>query len=488
MHKPGNRADHDDLRVASRRHFFAQSGFGIGAAALASLLNQSLHSEPVGQSANPLATKSPMFPAKAKSIIYLFMAGAPSQLDLLDYKPTLQKYDGQNVPAELTKGERFAFIKGAPKLLGSPYEFKRCGRSGAEISELLPHLQEIADDIAIIRTVHTTQFNHAPAQIFMNTGFQIIGRPSMGAWATYGLGSESSDLPGFVVLISGENQPDGGKACWGSGFLPTVYQGVEFRSQGDPVLFLTNPEGVNTEARRQSLDLLKGLNEMHLASNGDPEIATRIASYELAYRMQSSVPSLINIADEPASIHELYGTEPGKRSFANNCLLARRLVERGTRFVQLYHRGWDNHGTSSHDDIITRLPSVCHEIDRAAAALIKDLKQRGLLDSTLVVWGGEFGRTPMNEARNNSKFLGRDHHPRAFSVWMAGGGIKPGVTFGETDELGYNPAVDPVEVHDLHATVLHQMGVDHTKLTYRFQGRDFRLTDVSGNVLMRLVS
>jgi len=274
----------------------------------------------------------------------------------------------------------------------------------------------------------------------------------------------------------------------GSGFLPTVYQGVEFRSQGDPVLFLTNPEGVNTEARRQSLDLLKGLNEMHLASNGDPEIATRIASYELAYRMQSSVPSLINIADEPASIHELYGTEPGKRSFANNCLLARRLVERGTRFVQLYHRGWDNHGTSSHDDIITRLPSVCHEIDRAAAALIKDLKQRGLLDSTLVVWGGEFGRTPMNEARNNSKFLGRDHHPRAFSVWMAGGGIKPGVTFGETDELGYNPAVDPVEVHDLHATVLHQMGVDHTKLTYRFQGRDFRLTDVSGNVLMRLVS
>jgi hypothetical protein len=487
MKQPPNRAGNDDLRVATRRHFFAQSGFGIGAAALTALLNQSLRAKPAEQTSNPLAPKSPMFSAKAKSVIYLFMAGAPSQLDLFDYKPVLQKYDGQNVPAELTKGERFAFIKGAPKLLGSPYEFQRCGQSGAGISELLPHLKEIADDIAIVRTVHTTQFNHAPAQIFMNTGFQIIGRPSMGAWATYGLGSQSSDLPGFVVLISGENQPDGGKACWGSGFLPTVYQGVEFRSQGDPVLFLTNPEGVTTDARRQSLDLLKNLNEMHLKSDGDPEIATRIASYELAYRMQSSVPSLIDIADEPASIHEMYGTEPGKKSFANNCLLARRLVERGTRFVQLYHRGWDNHGTSSHDDIITRLPSVCQEIDRAAAALIKDLKQRGLLDSTLVVWGGEFGRTPMNEARNNSKFLGRDHHPRAFSMWLAGGGIKPGLTLGETDELGYNPAVDPVDVHDLHATILNQLGVDHTKLTYRFQGRDFRLTDVSGNVLTKLV-
>ncbi len=488
MKQPRIDRGESELRAATRRQFFGQAGFGIGAAALANLLSQPLAgAEPASQSANPLAPKSPMFPAKAKSVIYLFMAGAPSTLDLLDYKPMLQKYDGQNVPAELTKGERFAFIKGAPKLLGSPYEFKRCGKSGAEISELLPHLQEVADDIAILRTVHTTQFNHAPAQIFMNTGFQIFGRPSMGAWATYGLGSESSDLPGFVVLISGENQPDGGKGCWGSGFLPTVYQGVEFRSQGDPVLFLTNPEGVTPQARRQSLDLLKSLNEMHLQSNGDPEIATRIASYELAYRMQSSVPSLINIADEPASIQELYGTEPGKKSFANNCLLARRLVERGARFVQLYHRGWDNHGTSSHDDIITRLPSVCGEIDRAAAALIKDLKQRGLLDSTLVVWGGEFGRTPMNEARNNSKFLGRDHHPRAFCMWMAGGGIKPGVTVGETDELGYNPAVDPVDVHDLHATILNQMGVDHTKLTYRFQGRDFRLTDVSGNVLTKLV-
>jgi hypothetical protein len=479
----------DLLQASTRRHFFKQSGFGIGAAALTGLLNDSLFAESATVNAtNPLAPKLPMFPAKAKSVIFLFMAGAPSQVDLLDPKPMLQKYDGQNVPQELTRGERFAFIKGTPKLLGSPFEFARCQESGAEVSELLPHLKGVADDIAIVKSVHTTQFNHAPAQIFMNTGFQIFGRPSMGSWMTYGLGSECKDLPGFVVLISGENQPDGGKACWGSGFLPTVYQGVEFRSQGDPVLFLTNPEGVSEKSRRESLDLLKSLNETHLASNGDPEILTRIASYEMAYRMQSSVPSLVDISKEPQSIHELYGTQPGKKSFANNCLLARRLVERGVRFVQLYHRGWDNHGTSSHDDIVNRLPSLCQETDQAAAALVQDLKQRGLLDSTIVVWGGEFGRTPMNEARNNSKFLGRDHHPRAFSMWMAGGGFKPGITFGKTDELGYNIAEDPVDVHDLHATILHLMGIDHTKLTYRFQGRDFRLTDVSGNVVNGLLT
>jgi Protein of unknown function (DUF1501) len=490
------------LRAVTRRHFFRQAGFGIGSAALTALLNRnsfaaglaagapdSAASTPVapGAAANPLAPKPPMFAAKAKSVIYLFMAGAPSQVDLLDNKPKLQQLDGQGIPAEMTKGERFAFIQGTPKLLGSPYQFKRWGRSGAEISELLPHLGEIADDIAIVRSAHTTQFNHAPAQIFMNTGFQIIGRPSFGSWATYGLGSECSDLPGFVVLISGENQPDGGKACWGSGFLPTVYQGVEFRSQGDPVLFLTNPEGVSEQARRESLDTIRDLNEMHLKSAGDPEIVTRIASYEMAYRMQSSVPELTDISKEPASIHEMYGTEPGKKSFANNCLLARRLVERGVRFVQLYHRGWDNHGTSAHDDIVNRLPSLCRETDQAAAALVTDLKQRGLLESTLVVWGGEFGRTPMNEARNRSKFLGRDHHPRAFSVWLAGGGIKPGVAVGQTDELGYNPVEDAIEVHDLHATILDRMGIDHTRLTYRFQGRDFRLTDISGQVVQKLV-
>ena len=479
------------LRAVTRRHFFRQAGFGIGAAALTSLLNHHALAEqspPAVDAVNPLAPKPPHFAPKAKSIIYLFMAGAPSQVDLLDYKPKLQQYDGQNIPEEMVKGERFAFIKGTPKLLGSPYNFQKWGQSGAEISELLPHLGEIADDIAVVRSLHTAQFNHAPAQIFMNTGFQIIGRPSMGSWMTYGLGSECRDLPGFVVLISGENQPDGGKACWGSGFLPTVYQGVEFRSKGDPVLFLTNPEGISSEDRRQSLDVLRDLNEMHLRSAGDPEIVTRIASYEMAYRMQSSVPELMDLSGEPQSIHAMYGTEPGKKSFANNCLLARRLVERGVRFVQLYHRGWDNHGTSAHDDIVTRLPQLCHETDQAAAALVKDLKQRGLLSSTLVVWGGEFGRTPMNEERNRSKFLGRDHHPRAFSVWLAGGGIKPGVTLGQTDELGYNPVEDPVEVHDLHATILYLMGLDHTRLTYRFQGRDFRLTDVSGNVVKKLVA
>jgi hypothetical protein len=488
MKLDGEEISDDLLRASTRRHFFKQSSFGIGAAALTGLLNQSLAGEEAPAQARHSQAKAPMFPAKAKSIIYLFMAGAPSQVDLLDPKPTLQKYDGQHIPEELVKGERFAFIKGAPKLLGSPYEFTRCGQSGAEISELLPHLKKAADDITIIRSLHTTQFNHAPAQIFMNTGFQIIGRPSMGSWMTYGLGSECEDLPGFVVLVSGENQPDGGKGCWGSGFLPSVYQGVEFRSQGDPVLFLTDPEGVSPQTRRSSLDLLKQLNEAHLASNGDPEILTRIASYEMAYRMQSSVPELVDNSKEPAAIHELYGTEPGKKSFANNCLLARRLVERGVRFVQLYHRGWDNHGTSSHDDIVNRLPSLCQETDRAAAALITDLKQRGLLDSTIVVWGGEFGRTPMNEARNKSKFLGRDHHPRAFSMWVAGGGFKPGITFGKTDDLGYNIAEDPVDVHDLHATILNQMGMDHTKLTYRFQGRDFRLTDVAGNVISKLIS
>ena len=479
------------LRAVTRRHFFRQAGFGIGAAALTSLLNHHALAEqspPAVDAVNPLAPKPPHFAPKAKSIIYLFMAGAPSQVDLLDYKQKLQQYDGQNIPEEMVKGERFAFIKGTPKLLGSPYNFQKWGQSGAEISELLPHLGEIADDIAVVRSLHTAQFNHAPAQIFMNTGFQIIGRPSMGSWMTYGLGSECRDLPGFVVLISGENQPDGGKACWGSGFLPTVYQGVEFRSKGDPVLFLTNPEGISPEDRRQSLDVLRDLNEMHLRSAGDPEIVTRIASYEMAYRMQSSVPELMDLSGEPQSIHAMYGTEPGKKSFANNCLLARRLVERGVRFVQLYHRGWDNHGTSAHDDIVTRLPQLCHETDQAAAALVKDLKQRGLLSSTLVVWGGEFGRTPMNEERNRSKFLGRDHHPRAFSVWLAGGGIKPGVTLGQTDELGYNPVEDAIEVHDLHATILYLMGLDHTRLTYRFQGRDFRLTDVSGNVVKKLVA
>ncbi len=477
----------DRLQGVTRRHFFRQTGFGIGAAALSSLLREDLFAPRV-RADSALAPRAPHFAPRAKSIIYLFMAGAPSQVDLLDYKPTLARLSGTSAPEEIFKGERFAFIRGTPRLLGSPYRFARHGQSGAQISELLPHLATIVDDVAILRSVHTTQFNHAPAQIFMNTGHQIVGRPSLGSWLTYGLGSESADLPGFVVLLSGENQPDGGKSCWGSGFLPTVYQGVEFRSKGDPVLFLRNPAGMRSEDRRASLDLIDALDRAHLEDEGDPEIQTRIAAYEMAYRMQTSVPDLMDISEEKAATHEMYGTEPGRRSFANNCLLARRLVERGVRFVQLYHRGWDHHGTSPHDDIVTRLPSLCRETDQPAAALVKDLKQRGLLDTTLVIWGGEFGRTPMNEERNGSKFLGRDHHPRAFSLWMAGGGIKPGVTVGETDDLGYNAVEDPVDVHDVHATVLHLMGIEHTKLTYRFQGRDFRLTDVTGNVISPLIA
>ena len=473
--EPGTR-----LRAITRRHFFRQAGFGIGTAALWELLTRDV--------AASGAARGTHFAPRAKNVIYLFMAGAPSQVDLLDHKPKLAALDGSSAPEEIVKGERFAFIRGTPKLLGSPYRFTPQGQSGAEVSELLPHLSSIVDDVAILRSLHTSQFNHAPAQIFMNTGHQIVGRPSLGSWLTYGLGSESQELPGFVVLLSGENQPDGGKSCWGSGMLPTQYQGVEFRSKGDPVLFLRNPDGIAPEDRRASLDVLRDLNRMRVEQHGDPETETRIAAYEMAYRMQTSVPDLMDITSEPPAVHEMYGTEPGRRSFANNCLLARRLVERGVRFVQLYHRGWDHHGTNRRDDIVNRLPSLCRETDQAAAALIKDLKRRGLLDETLVVWGGEFGRTPMNEERNGSKFLGRDHHPRAFSIWMAGGGIKPGVTVGKTDELGYNPVEDAVDVHDLHATLLHLLGIDHTRLIYRFQGRDFRLTDVSGNVIKKLLA
>ena len=491
------RAQQDHLKSVTRRHLFKQTGYGIGSLALGSLLGDALlaASAEADQkpgspraSVDPLAPKPPHFKAKAKNVIFLFMAGAPSQLDLFDPKPKLVQYNGQAIPEDIVKGERFAFIKGVPKLLGSPHQFRPHGKSGQIISDLLPHLSEIADDISIIRSVYTEQFNHAPAQIYLNSGHQIPGRPSMGSWLTYGLGSENKNLPGFVVLMSGQNAPDGGKTCWGSGFLPTIYQGVEFRSQGDPVLFVSNPDGMSREIRRDSLDALKDLNQGHFAEVGDPEIATRIASYELAYRMQTSVPELMDISKEPQNIQERYGTEPGKISFGNNCLLARRLVERGVRFVQLYHRGWDHHGEAQFDDLLTGLPRLCQETDKAAAALVWDLKQRGLLDETLVVWGGEFGRTPMNEERGGSKFLGRDHHPKAFSIWMAGGGIKPVTSLGATDELGYNVTEDPVPVHDLHATMLHLLGMDHTRLTYKFQGRNFRLTDVSGKVVKKLIA
>lgn len=463
------------LRAVTRRYFFQKTGFGIGALGLSALMGDGLLAAP-GSS------------AKAKSIIYLFMAGAPSQLDLFDNKPKLREHNGQPIPSEIIEGERFAFIKGPPRLLGSPFRFRRYGQSGQEISDLLPNLARHADDIAIVRSMKTTQFNHAPAQIFINTGHQIIGRPSLGSWLSYGLGSENRDLPGFVVLLSGENNPDGGKSCWGSGFLPTVHQGVEFRSKGEPVLFVGNPSGVSAQSRRASLDALRELNQLHFDEVGDPEINTRIAAYEMAYSMQSSVPELTDIASEPLRIHEMYGTRPGEASFANNCLLARRLVERGVRCVQLYHWGWDTHGNSVGTDIVSKLPRLCRETDRPVGALLTDLKQRGLLDSTIVVWGGEFGRTPMNEERNGSRLLGRDHHPRAFTMWLAGGGIRPGTAVGQTDELGYNVVEDPVDVHDLHASVLHLMGIDHKKLTYRFQGRDFRLTDVHGNVIQKLIA
>ena len=489
-----------DLRDITRRHFFRQAGFGIGSLALASLMDERLLASAGLAASGPTSggsvssaeavarTIGPHFAPKVKQIIYLFMAGAPSQIDLFDHKPKLRQYDGQPIPEDIVKGERFAFIKGTPRLLGSPFSFEKHGQTGAELSTLLPHLATHSDEIAIVRSMTTTQFNHAPGQIFINTGHQIIGRPSLGSWLSYGLGTDNKDLPAFVVLMSGQNNPDGGKSCWGSGFLPTFHQGVEFRSKGEPVLFSANPEGVDAAARRESLNLVADLNRAQHDTVRDPETVTRIAAYELAYRMQTSVPELTDVSNEPARVHEMYGTEPGKVSFANNCLLARRLVERGVRFVQLYHRGWDTHGASAGTDIVVRLPRLCLETDRAIGALLTDLKSRGLLDTTLVIWGGEFGRTPINEARNGSKLLGRDHHPRAFTMWLAGGGIRPGVTIGRTDELGYNVVEDPVDVHDLHATILHLMGFDHTKLTYKFQGRDFRLTDVSGKLVQKLLA
>jgi uncharacterized protein (DUF1501 family) len=464
----------------ARRWFLEQCAVGLGAMALGQLLGDSVFAASTASPAtNPLAPKDPHYPGKAKAVIFLFMAGAPSHLELLDYKPQLAKFDGTLPPADLLKGYRAAFINPSSKLLGPKFKFAKYGQSGAELSELLPHTAKIADEIAIVRSMVTDAFNHAPGQILMNTGSQQFGRPSMGSWVTYGLGSESQDLPAFVVFSSGSKGPSGGNSCWGSGFLPTVYQGVQFRGSGDPVLYLSNPPGVDSELQRDSLDSIRHLNQARLETMGDPEIATRINSFEMAFRMQSSAPELMDVAKEPKHILDLYGAEPGKPSFANNCLLARRLVERGVRFVQLYHEAWDQHG-----NLVKDITKNCHDTDQACAALIQDLKQRGMLKDTLVVWGGEFGRTPMVQGGND----GRDHHPNAFSMWLAGGGIKPGITLGESDELGFNVAKDKVHVHDLHATLLHLLGFDHTKLTYRFQGRDFRLTDVQGEIVKPLLA
>ncbi len=465
-------------RQMTRRWFFEECGVGLGGMSLASLLGGGT-AQAAPTIADPLSPKQPHFPGKAKHVIYLFMAGAPSHLELFDYKPQLEKYNGQLPPAELLQNYRAAFINPNSSLLAPKFKFARQGKSGAEMSELLPHLAEVVDDLAIVRSLHTDAFNHAPGQIFMNTGSQQFGRPSIGAWTTYGLGSETSDLPGFVVFSSAKKGTSGGASNWGCGFLPTVYQGVPLRNQGDPILFLSNPAGVDAHLQRDSLDTIRSLNERRLATVGDPEIATRINSFEMAYRMQSSAPELMDISSESAETLAMYGAEPGKPSFANNCLLARRLVERGVRFVQLFHEAWDHHG-----GLTAGLKEQCGLTDRPCAALLKDLKQRGMLDDTLVIWGGEFGRTPMVQGGND----GRDHHPNAFSMWLAGGGIKPGITLGSTDEFGFNAVEDKVHVHDLHATILHLLGFDHTKLTYRFQGRDFRLTDVHGEVVTKLLA
>jgi uncharacterized protein (DUF1501 family) len=467
-----------DRKFITRRWFFQQCGVGLGAVALGSLFRESGWGSPVGL-ANPLAPKQPHFPAKAKRVIFLFMAGAPSHLELFDYKPELAKWNGKLPPPDLLKGYRAAFINPNSTLLGPKFKFAKHGQCGAELSELLPHLAEVVDDIAIVKSMSTDAFNHAPGQIFMNTGTQQFGRPSMGAWVTYGLGSESSDLPAYVVFSSGSKGTSGGASNWGSGFLPSVYQGVLFRSSGDPVLFLSNPKGFDSETQRDSLDTIKKLNQKHLDVVGDPEISTRINSYEMAYRMQTSAPELMDISKEPKHILEMYGAEPGASSFANNCLLARRLVERGVRFVQLFHEAWDQHG-----NLVADIKKNCQRTDQASAALIKDLKQRDMLKDTLVIWGGEFGRTPMVQGGDD----GRDHHPNCFTMWFAGAGIKPGITLGESDEFGFNVVRDKVHVHDLHATLLHLLGFDHTKLTYRFQGRDFRLTDVSGELVDKLLA
>jgi hypothetical protein len=480
---------HDEiLKARTRRQFFKDCGTGVGKIALASMLGESLAVADEAPTDDPLRPRAPHFAARAKHVIYVHMAGSPSTIDLLDYKPKLNELNGQPCPESYIRGQQFAFIKGTPKLLGTPHKFARHGQSGQEMSEILPHLATVADDIAIVKSMYTDQFNHAPAQLFLHTGSPRLGRPSLGSWLSYGLGTENRDLPSFVVLVSGTAAPDGGTSLWGSAFLPTIHQGVQLRSQGDPVLFLSNPAGMTAAQRRRSIDEIEALNRMHLDAVGDPEIVTRISQYEMAYRMQTSVPELMDISREPKHVHEMYGTRPGQKAFANNCLLARRLVESGVRFVQLYHWGWDQHGTAKETDIRYGLVDRCNETDRPVAALIKDLKRRGLLDETLIIWGGEFGRTPMNEERNGSKWLGRDHNQHAFAIWMAGGGAKPGITLGATDDLGYHAVEDRVHVHDLQATILHLMGLDHTRLTYRYQGRDFRLTDVGGHVVKTLLA
>jgi len=476
-----------DPKLITRRWFFQQCGLGLGGVALASLLSErklfGATPEPV---ANPMAPRPPHFKPRAKNVIYLFMAGGPSQLELFDYKPRLIELNGQPIPQSFIEGKRFAFMGSShgTKLLGTRRQFRQHGRCGAWVSELFPQTATIVDDITLVHSCAANLFNHAPAKLFMNTGSGQFGRPSMGAWVTYGIGSESQDLPGFVVLQSGPRGPRGGAVNWGSGFLPTSYQGVPLRGSGDPILDLSNPTGVSTARQRQTIDAIRDLNLNRAVETGDPEINTRIAAYEMAYRMQTSAPELIDLSGESKATLDLYGVETGKPSFARNCLLARRLVERGVRFVQLYHTNWDSHGGPG-ENLQGDFEKVCRDVDQAQAALVKDLKARGLLDETLVIWGGEFGRTPMGENRDTT---GRNHHIDAFTMWFAGGGVKAGCTLGQTDELGFNPVDDRCHVHDIHATILHLLGLEHTRLTFRFQGRDFRLTDVSGDVIHKMLA
>jgi len=467
------------LRDITRRHFFQDCSLGIGALALGSLMSGSA-------SAAGAVPAGGHFPAKAKNVIYLFMAGGPSQLELWDYKPKLVELNGQPIPPSYIEGKRFAFMGSSHgvKLLGTRKKFAQHGQCGTWVSDMLPHTAKIVDDISVVTSCQTSLFNHAPAKLFMNTGSGQFGRPSMGSWVTYGIGSESQDLPGFVVLQSGPRGPRGGAVNWGSGFLPTTYQGVPLRGQGEPILNLSNPAGIDTAKQRAAIDAVRAMNQLRLKETGDDEISTRINAYEMAYRMQSSAPELIDISGETQATLDLYGVNPAKASFARNCLLARRLVERGTRFVQLYHTNWDSHGGAG-ETLEDDFPKVVKDVDQACAALVMDLKQRDLLKDTLVIWGGEFGRTPMGENREKT---GRNHHIDAFSMWFAGGGIKPGQTYGKSDELGFNAVEDPAHVHDLHATILHLLGIDHLKHTFRFQGRDFRLTDVHGQVMTKLLA
>jgi hypothetical protein len=468
-----------------------QSTAGIGSMALASLLagDGVATAAADGAAGDPLAVRKPHFAPRAKRVIYLHMTGSPPNLDLFDYKPELVRRNNQDCPDEFLAGREFAFTSGTPKLMGSPRKWKRVGKNGMWMSDAIPSFHDIADEMCVVHSMHTDQFNHAPAELLIYTGSPRSGRPSMGAWATYGLGSENENLPGFVVLISSGVQPNGGKNSFGSGFLPSVYQGVQCRSKGDPVLYASDPAGMDRSMRRATLDALADLNRMQAEQMGHPETLTRISQYELAFRMQTSVPEVMDIAAESQDTLDEYGARPGESSLANNCLLARRLVESGVRFVQLFDWGWDFHGTRPDSGITDGLTKKCATMDKPVAALIRDLKQRGLLEDTLVVWGGEFGRTPFREGRTaNSKTLGRDHYPDAFTMWMAGGGVKGGFEYGSSDELGFSVAENPVHVHDLQATILHLLGFDHERLTYRFQGRDFRLTDVHGHVVKELLA